>query len=438
MTPEETQAITNAFDEKIKTAATKAEIEALKTEFIQKMNDLKTVTPEQLKEAVEDFNTKLKAQWEEVVKRVTPEAKAEHKTAIEKMKDAIIKSGAVEKFTDEDGNERYKFRKLTGSKDEILIDKAITLKAVDMNTANAVRPGGTPGIAVGFLTDYTMTPQVLPLTLDQHFIQAGFPVSNITDKYFGVVIESTESNGAAVKAETASAGDSSFLWESKEFKVLDYASKFRVHQNTLDDMSNVMQRIQTLGIDRLLSVIDVACLASAGDNLATAYGLKNAGYFTAYNTALRAGEVQGANIVNVIKNAVLQAQLANRNVNAVLLHPTDIAEIEDLKDLMNNSVNLAGIRFDATGKLAYVYGLVVIRNANVSTNTCFLVDRNESIQFGVRENAGLRIGFDKSDDFSKNIVTIQIEARLAIGLGAPGSIIYISDIAAAQTALTVV
>jgi hypothetical protein len=51
---------------------------------------------------------------------------------------------------------------------------------------------------------------------------------------------------------------------------------------------------------------------------------------------------------------------------------------------------------------------------------------------------GVRMGYDQTTDFSKKIVTIQIEARLAIGLGHAETIIYCSDIVAAATALSVV
>jgi len=252
------------------------------------------------------------------------------------------------------------------------------------------------------------------------------------------ILEILAIDGADVKAETAVAGDSSYLFSTKEFKVFDFAVKFRVHQNTLDDIDNVMNRIETIGVDRLLSKIDYYVLGSAGDNTAPPWGIHNAGYFTAYDTTLRAGEVVTANIVNVIKNGVLQARKLNRMVDTVILNSSDAAEIEDLKDANSNTVALAGIRLDATGKLAYIYGLRVLINDNETTNTFTLCNYAESIQFGLREDMGVRMGYDQTTDFSKKIVTIQIEARLAVGIGHAETIIYCSDIAAAATALSVV
>ena len=423
------------FDDKIKGAVTKEDIEKLKSEFATQVNALKNVpTNDELKTAVDDLNTKLQAQWEEVVKlNNNKPANERPKSLGESLKEAIIASGAVEKYTDATGAERYKFKNFDSKKATFEIKAAI-----DMNTALAVRPGATPGVSQGYLTDWGMIPQEFALTTNQHLLTAGFPVEGTTEKYYGVIIETDEVDGANVKVETGAAGDSSWMWDTDDFKVFDFAVKFRIHQNTLDDIDNVMNRAQSIGIDRLLSKIDYFALGSAGDNSATPYGILNAGKFTAYDTTLRAHEVQGANIVNVIKNGVLQANKANQVVNTILLNSSDIAEIEDLKDLNNNTVNLAGVRLDATGKLAYVYGLRVIRNDNLTANSFILLDINESFQFGKRKELAFKMGYDKDSDFSKGIVTGQLETRLAIGLGNPARIIYCSDIAAAQTELSVV
>ena len=61
---------------------------------------------------------------------------------------------------------------------------------------------------------------------------------------------------------------------------------------------------------------------------------------------------------------------------------------------------------------------------------------SESLQFGDRQLTKLRMGYDQTTDFSKNIVTLQLDARAAIGIGNPASIIYCSDVDAAITALT--
>jgi len=340
-------------------------------------------------------------------------------------------SDKVEEYTDQDGNKRFRIKGAGDKNFDFQIKSA-----VDMNTANAVRPGATPGVNIGYLTDYGMQNQELSNSMNQHFLTAGFSAESISDKYYGVFVETTETDGAAIKAETAVAGDSSYLWKTIEYKVFDFSVKFRVHQNTLDDIENVLNRVSTIGVDRLLSVIDTNTLNAAGDNSATPVGLLTANYYTAYDTTLRAGEVDSANIVNVIKNAKLQARKANEMVDCIILNSSDIAEIEDLKDKDANTIRLAGVKVDDTGKLSYIYGLKVIENDKLDANKAVVCKLGESIQYGMRSMIGMRMGYDQTTDFSKNIVTIQLDARLAIGLGKPEAIIYISDIESAASLLT--
>lgn len=426
---EQIKALQDAFEAKLKEAASKEQMETLKSELMENIGKLELgVQEDRIKELETAFDDKLKAQWEEVTVKLESVETTTPSSFREVIKNALVNAGVTE--TEEiDGEQVTRIKWDRNKSYEVSF---YVKSAVDMNTANAVRPGATPGMNIGYLTNYGMMPQELPLSQNIHFMDVfGGQTLGVRDKYFGVVIESTETDGSGLKAETAVAGDSSYLWETKEYKVFDFASKFRVHQNTLDDIENVISRIETIGMDRLKSKIDTFSLGSAGDNSATPYGMLNAGYFTAYDTALRAGEVKSANIVNVIKNAVLQASNADEMVDTVILNANDIAEIEDLKDAQDNTIRLAGVVVDATGKLSYIYGLRVIKNNKMTANTA-IVCNGESLQFGIRKGFAVRMGYDQTTDFSKNIVTIQLEGRMAIGLGKAASIIYISDIVSAS------
>ncbi len=69
MTPEETKEIIDALDAKLATAATKNEIESVKSDFAKQLADVeKGVTVDELEAMKTDFNTKLVKQWEEVQK----------------------------------------------------------------------------------------------------------------------------------------------------------------------------------------------------------------------------------------------------------------------------------------------------------------------------------------------------------------------------------
>jgi hypothetical protein len=210
----------------------------------------------------------------------------------------------------------------------------------------------------------------------------------------------------------------------------------------------LQQRIMTVGMERLRNKIATFLIdkTAAGDGTTIPYGLLSTGKYTAYDLTLRALEVASANIVDVIKNAVLQSQLmgtanemGNKEIDTVLLNPVDVANIESLKDLQNNSVKLAGLVVDASGKLAYIYGLRVIAKKYVTANTAIFINTGmtPSVEIGTKQNLEVIIGYDKTEDLSKGIVTIQLESEYAFGLGDPETVIYCSNITDAATALSV-
>ena len=427
---EELKALQTTIDEKLKQAASKQDIETIKSAFDEKIAAIQTgVTDEQLKAAQSAFDDKLKAQWETVEARLKSQEPAKPMTFGEQLKQAFVTAGMIEESTDELGRkvESLKFSRSSQGYERV---KA----AFDMNTA-----GTTASVDKGYQTNYTMLKEELPLSTDVHLVDV-FPHTPLApiERHFAKLVEYDETDGSAQKLETSAAGDSSFKIKTVDFKVFGYGVKFRVHRNILRNWVGIQQRITTIGMDRLKSKITTFILGTAGDNSATPYGIGNAGFFTAYDLTLRALEVQKANIVDVIGNAILQVDISEKSVDTIMLNPVDIAALKSLKDGNDNKINQAGLIVNDRGELAFIHGLRIVKTKKVLANTAWLVKANESVEIGDKFNMEVLIGYDKTEDFSKGVVTIQIESEMAIGIGDPKTIIYISDITAAAEALTVV
>lgn len=422
---EQIKALQAAFEEKLKEAASKQEIEMISKELSEKIAAIKMeASPEQIKSIQDDYNEKLKAQWIEVEKKLKATEKTVKLSPMDKMKASFVAQGLIE--VDENGVEMLKM--------DLTSEQKIRVKAAfDMNTA-----GTTASVDTGLQSNYGMMMQFLLMSpnIEMLDIFPHMPLAAI-ETHMGKVIEYEETDGANLKTETTSAGDSSFKLKTELFQSFDYAVKFRVHKKMLRTWAYLQGRIQSIGMDRLRAKISrfVIDKLAAGDGTTVPFGMLSTAKYTAYNTALRAGTVKAANIVNVVKNAVLQSKIAQKPVNAILLNAIDIASIVDLKDGNDNSVKLAGLVVGATGSLDYIYGLRVLENSEITENTAIIVKSDEAIEFGDKFNLETVIGYDKSDDMSKGIVTIQLETSLAIGLGDPLSIIYVSDIASAAALL---
>ena len=430
---EELKKLQEAFEEKIKQAASKVEIESLKADFKSQIEGLKLgISAEELKSAKDEFDEKLKAQWQEVERKINEGKKSDVPLTFgEKLKAEFEKAGFIE-------GEEVKFD-INDTASKIRVKAA----AFDMNTA-----GTTGSVDAGYQTNYGMQIQKLQSSSEINLLDV-FPAMPLApiERYMAKVVEYDETDGSAQKAETTAAGDSSFKLKTEDFKIFQFGVKFRVHRNMLRQWAGLQQRIQSIGMERLKNKIALFLLdkAAAGDGTTIPYGILSTGKYTAYDSTLRASEVKGATIVDVCKNAVLQSQLMGtdnemgyKTIDTVLLNPVDIAEIESLKDNNDNSIRLAGLVVDASGKLSYIYGLRVIAKKYVGANTAVFMNTTTSpaVEIGTKQNLELIIGYDKSEDLSNGIVTIQLESEYAFGLGDPESIIYCASISQAATDLT--
>lgn len=429
---EELKNLQTAVEEKLKKAATKEDVEKVKAEISEQIKGIAVgASKEELETIKSEFDAKLKAQWDETEIKLSEGVKSDKPLTFgEQLKSEFEKAGFIE-------NEEVKFD-INDTASKIRVKAAF-----DMNTA-----GTTASVATGMQTNYGMQIQKLQSSSEVNLLDVlpTMPLAPI-ERYMAKVVEYDETDGSAQKAETTAAGDSSFKLKTEDFKIFQFGVKFRVHRNMLRQWAGLQQRIQSIGMERLKNKIALFLLdkAAAGDGSTIPFGILSTGKYTAYDTALRAQEVKGATIVDVVKNAVLQSQLlgtenemGNKTIDTVLLNPVDIANIESLKDQNDNSIRLAGLVVDASGKLSYIYGLRVIAKKYVTANTAVFMNTTTSpaVEIGTKQNMELIIGYDKSEDLSKGIVTIQLESEYAFGLGDPESTIYCSSISDAATALT--
>lgn len=337
------------------------------------------------------------------------------------LKEAMEKAGIIEEYVVDSTRGKKAFM-MKG------YDKKSTnysLKAaIDMTTALSVRPGADPGTAIGYLTDYKMRNVMIDLTKDTHVVQF-MPTDPIVDKYMGVLIESDYFDGSATKAEASASAKSSLKFSTKEFKVFTIATHFRVSKENLADIDRLVSKINRIAPDRIMSTFDGKVLSAAGDNSTDVEGMYVAGNYTAFVASTFASSVAGANLVDLIRKMRLQAYNADQDVNVVILHPTQVDEIEGLKDLDENYLKARGIVYDAMGNLVRVHGLAVIKNKKPTTSKVTVM-WNEAAEIGIRDDISFEIGTD-GNDLTEGMRTIVFDMRAAFGVGKASAIIVSTD-----------
>src|SRR5574344_1622573 len=293
---EELKNLQTAVEEKLKKAATKEDVEKVKAEISEQIKGIAVgASKEELETIKSEFDAKLKAQWDETEIKLSEGVKSDKPLTFgEQLKSEFEKAGFIE-------NEEVKFD-INDTASKIRVKAAF-----DMNT------GGTiASVATGMQTNYGMQIQKLQSSSEVNLLDVlpTMPLAPI-ERYMAKVVEYDETDGSGQKAETTAAGDSSFKLKTEDFKIFQFGVKFRVHRNMLRQWSGLQQRIQSIGMERLKNKIALFLLdkAAAGDGTTIPFGILSTGKYTAYDSTLRAQEVKGATIVDVVKNAVLQSQL---------------------------------------------------------------------------------------------------------------------------------
>jgi len=391
---------------------------------------IKAMTEEQ-KAQTEALKTQGETLRELMEKGGTPGA--QQSEFVSKFKAKWIESGIAEEYENEHGEKCVRMKEGAIPKGGVSIELGnLDLKAaISMTTALALTPGATPGTNIGYLTDYAMQPVKLPISQDTHLMTV-FPVKNTTNKYFGVVVYYTETDGTDVKAENTALGSSSFKIKTVEYFFHDLGAKYHVSKNNLEDVDGMLSEIEARATNNILKKFDTEALSTNATPSTAIVGLLGSGYYTDFDPSTWASSVPDANVIDVIKKMKLQARKSDYGVNAVILSPDLIDELESLKDADNNYLKSLGVVFDANGNISRVGGLAVIDNSNVpytagGAKYAIAVNPMESAEIGLRKDVTMEIGWE-NDDLGKCMVTIIFYARIAFGIKDTNTIIVSDDV----------
>jgi len=404
-------------------------------EISEKAESLSKDATKDLVKEVQDLNKVIKEQGE-AISRISEEGSIPEasKGLGNLLFDAMKKEGLIEESKDGDTGLEIKQLKPELFKKSGNVANFTIKSAIDMTVAATMLPGATPGSSIGFLTGYDMKDVRLNLTKDTHVAQV-IPVTPTNKTYFGVLVEYSETDGTGTAAENASFSQSSFLMKTVEFKIHDIGTYFQVSVNQLEDIDDMISRINRIAPDRIMSSLDTKFFGSNTTDATDVQGIGNSTNSTAFVPSTWTGEVQSANLADVISRMKLQAELANEDVNTVWLHPSDYTRISELKDGDNNNIADRRLGFDNNGLLISISGLAVFKNKNVTTNTAFVM-WNEACEIGLRKDMEVVIGLN-TDDLTKRMRTILFWIRAANGIGKVTAIIYSDDLDAAAGILNI-
>lgn len=285
----------------------------------------------------------------------------------------------------------------------------LNVKAVTNITSATTGTGGVgagleplrlPGVIAGPDRPFTIRDLIMPGRTSQASIE--------------YVQESGFQNMAATVAEGGAKPQSDLSLEKKVTAVKTIAHWFKASKQVLADIPMLQSYINGRAIYGLKYVEENQILAGdgTGENL-----LGLIPQATAFDDTLR---VAGDTPIDTLRRAILQVRIAEYRASGIVLNPFDWAELELQKDTTGQYI---WVNVQEGGQQR-MWRLPVI-DSNAMPQGEFLVGAlNMAAQVFDREDAAVEVSTEDGDNFTKNMVTIRAEERLALAVYRPESFVH--------------
>lgn len=275
-----------------------------------------------------------------------------------------------------------------------------TLVGSDTNVAPDRKPGIVPGA-------------FQPLTLES--LYASVPTTSNAIEF---TKENVFTNNAAEAAEGAQKAESSLTWTLVNMPVATVAHWIKISRQLAADApalaAYVNQRMR-YGVDRR-----VETQLAVGDGTApNISGFMNAGNYTAHGYA-------DAALGSILKKLVLIRKVigdmvaAGYNPSAIVFNPADWATVE-IDIFTAGSANIVPFRYDEMGR-PVLFGRRVVESVGMTADTFAVGDFTNAGTIHNREGVIVEMSDSDGDNFTKNLITLRAERRLALASEVPAAI----------------
>jgi HK97 family phage major capsid protein len=275
-----------------------------------------------------------------------------------------------------------------------------TLVGSDTNVA----PDRKPGIVRGAIS---------PLTL-QDFLTKLPTASNAIE----FTKENAFTNSAAEAAEGAAKAESALTWTLVNMPISTVAHWIKISRQLAADNVALAAYVDTrmrYGVNRKVETQ----LASGDGTAPNISGIFDAGNYVAHGIA-------NAALGSTLKKLVLIRQIMGTleaqgdMPDAILLNPADWATIEI--DLFTTAAGQVRVGVNEMGQRT-LFGVPIISTVGVTADTFAVGNFAQACTVYEREGVIVEMSDSDSDNFTKNLITIRAERRLALATERPAAII---------------
>jgi HK97 family phage major capsid protein len=229
--------------------------------------------------------------------------------------------------------------------------------------------------------------------------------------------EASFTNNAAEAAEGSAKAESALTWSLVNMPVSTVAHWIKISRQLAADNAALAAYVDLrmrYGVDRKVETQ----LVSGDGTAPNISGILDSGNYTAHGYV-------NADLGSTLKKLVLirkiigDLQSAGYAPNGIVLNPTDWATIEI--DIFTTTANLVPYSIDADGN-ARLFGVRVLWTVGMTADSFVVGDFSSHGTIHDRENVVVEMSDSDSDNFTKNLITLRAERRLALASEVPAAV----------------
>ena len=288
-----------------------------------------------------------------------------------------------------------------GDTNKLRVEVKNTLTGSDVTVA----PDRKPGIVGGAFLPFSME-QLLPST----------PTNSNAIEF---TKEATFTNSAAEAAEGAQKAESALTWSLVNMPISTVAHWIKISRQLAADAPALAAYVNTRMRYGVNQKVDTQLVV--GDGTApNISGILDSGNFTAHgytNAALTAISSTLKKLV-LIRKIMADLYVAGYPADAIVLNPIDWATIEI--ELFTTAAGQTLYNVNAQGQ-AFLFGLPVIQAIGMTADNVAVGAFAQAYMVHNREGVVVDMSESDSDNFTKNLITLRAERRLALATERPAA-----------------
>lgn len=288
---------------------------------------------------------------------------------------------------------------VSGAAQKVRFEVKNTLTGSDTNVAPDRKPGIVPGAA--------------PVLTLESLIPA-LPTSSNAIEF---TKEASFTNSAAEAAEGAAKAESAITWSLVNMPISTVAHWIKISRQLASDNAALAAYVDSrmvYGVNRR-----VETQLAVGDGTApNISGIFDSGNYTAHGYLSGALGSTLAKFV-LIRKVIGDLKVAGYAADAILVNPADWATMET--ELLTTAAGQVPFKYDDAG-MPRLFGLPVVESVGVTADTFAVGAFKQAATIHNREGITVEMSDSDSDNFTKNLVTIRAERRLALAVEVPAAI----------------